>query len=187
MDGGVIMPLAKERIYTVEDIYALPEGQRAELIDGVMYDMAAPSPVHQFIISGLHDQISRYISANKGKCRLLLSPFAVFLNKDDYNYVEPDLSVVCDTSKISGRGCEGAPDWVIEIVSPTSRPRDYFKKMFKYSTAGVREYWIIDPEKNTVTVYDFKAESGGSYTMSDVVPVGIYNGDLLIDFSAVNI
>ncbi|MCD7957726.1 MAG: Uma2 family endonuclease [Lachnospiraceae bacterium] len=177
----------QEKLYTVDDIEALPEGQRAELIDGVIYDMPAPSPTHQFIISGLHDQISAHIASNKGKCRLLLSPFAVFLNKDDYNYVEPDLSVVCDPSKISGRGCEGAPDWVIEIVSPSSRSRDYFKKMFKYSTAGVREYWIIDPEKDTVTVYDFKGESGGSYTMSDIVPVGIYDGNLQIDFSELNI
>lgn len=177
----------QEKMYTIDDIEALPEGQRAELIDGVIYNMSAPSPTHQFIISGLHDQISAHIASNKGKCRLLLSPFAVFLNKDDYNYVEPDLSVVCDPSKISSRGCEGAPDWVIEIVSPSSRPRDYFKKMFKYSTAGVREYWIIDPEKDTVTVYDFKGENGGSYTMSDIVPVGIYDGNLQIDFSALNI
>ncbi|MCD8103671.1 MAG: Uma2 family endonuclease [Lachnospiraceae bacterium] len=138
---------AQEKLYTIDDIEALPEGKRAELIDGVIYDISVPGSTHQFIISGLHDQISAYIASKEGKCRLLLSPFAVFLNKDDYNYVEPDLSVVCDPSKISNRGCEGAPDWVIEIVSPTSRPRDYFKKMFKYSTAGVREYWIIDPEK----------------------------------------
>ncbi|MCD7762713.1 MAG: Uma2 family endonuclease [Lachnospiraceae bacterium] len=177
------MPLAKERVYTVQDIYDLPDGERAELIDGVMYDMATPSPMHQFIISGLHDQISDYIKSNKGKCRLLLSPFAVFLNQDDYNYVEPDLSVLCDTSKISERGCEGAPDWIIEIVSPSSRSMDYFKKMMKYSTAGVLEYWIVDPEKDSITVYDFKGKNGGSYTMSDKVPVGIYNGDLQIDFA----
>ncbi|MCD7813275.1 MAG: Uma2 family endonuclease [Lachnospiraceae bacterium] len=182
------MPLAKERIYTVEDIEALPDGQRAELIDGEIYDMAAPSPVHQFIISGLHDQISSYLASQKGKCRLLLSPFAVFLNQDDYNYVEPDLSVVCDTSKISGRGCEGAPDWVIEIVSPTTRSRDYGIKLFKYRMAGVKEYWIIDPSENRIAVYDFENESMyTAYTLSDKVPVGIYDGDLQIDFSALNI
>ncbi len=76
---------------------------------------------------------------------------------------------------------------MIEIVSPSSRSMDYIKKMFKYRTAGVREYWIVDPEKDSVIVYDFKGESGGSYTMSDKIPVGIYDGDLQIDFSALSI
>lgn len=181
------MPLAKERVYTVEDIYDLPEDVNAELIDGVIYDMATPTRIHQEISMFLSRCISNYIQEKAGKCKVYAAPFAVFLNEDDYNYFIPDLSVICNPDKLSDRGCEGAPDWVIEIVSPSSRSMDYFKKMLKYSMAGVREYWIVDPEKDSITVYDFKGESGGSYTMSDVIPVSIYDGDLQIDFSALNI
>lgn len=177
------MPLAKERVYTVQDIYDLPDGERAELIDGVMYDMATLSRIHQEISMFLSRCISSYIQDNKGKCKVYAAPFAVFLNEDDYNYLEPDITVVCDPSKLDDKGCNGAPDWVIEIVSSSSRSMDYFKKMFKYRKAGVLEYWIVDHEKDSITVYDFKGENGGSYTMSDKVPAGIYNGDLLIDFA----
>ncbi len=79
-------------------------------------------------------------------------PFAVFLDKTDTNYVEPDISVICDKSKLTDKGYFGVPDWIIEIVSPGSRKMDYFTKLFKYHTAGVREYWIVDPEKNRVFV-----------------------------------
>ncbi|MCD7744795.1 MAG: Uma2 family endonuclease [Lachnospiraceae bacterium] len=177
----------QEKMYTIDDIEALPEGHRAELIDGVIYDMATPSRQHQRISMSLSTAINNYISSKKGNCEVYAAPFAVYLNQDDYNYFEPDITVVCDPSKLDDKGCQGAPDWVIEIVSPSSRSMDYIKKMFKYSTAGVREYWIVDPEKDSVTVYDFKGKSGGSYTISDKVPVGIYDGDLQIDFSALSI
>ncbi|MCD8022456.1 MAG: Uma2 family endonuclease [Lachnospiraceae bacterium] len=177
------MPLAKERLYTVEDIYDLPEGINAELIDGVIYDMATPTRIHQEISMFLSRCISNYIQEKKGGCRVYAAPFAVFLNKDDYNYFIPDLSVIFNPDKLSDRGCEGAPDWAIEIVSPSSRSMDYITKMFQYSAAGVREYWIIDSEKDSITVYNFDGKTGGSYTMSDAISVGIYDGELQIDFS----
>ena len=84
--------------------------------------------------------------------------------------------------KLSDKGCCGAPDWIIEIVSPGSRQMDYFTKLFKYRTAGVREYWIVDPEKNRILVYNFESENTGDYTFSDIVKAGIYD-DLYINFS----
>ena len=146
------MPLPKEQLYTVEDIYNLPEGQRAELIDGMIFDMAPPSRIHQKISGQLHKSIANYIDRNNGSCEVYAAPFAVFLNADDKNYVEPDISVVCDKNKLSDRGCEGAPDWIIEITSPSSQRMDYLTKLWKYRSSGVREYWIVNPLKETVQV-----------------------------------
>ena len=174
--GDYMDALRKEEIYTIEDIYALPDGERAELIDGKIYYMAPPSWKHQRISSYLHNEIYNYIKDNNGDCEVLAAPFAVFLNKDDMNYVEPDISVICDTSKLDDKGCHGAPDWVIEIVSPSSKPRDYMTKLFKYRAAGVREYWIVDPDKQMVTVYGFEKETVEQYNFDEDVPVGIYEG-----------
>lgn len=168
--------LKKEDIYTTEDIYRLPDGKRAELVDGKIYYMAPPNTRHQALVSDLHYQIKDYIKRNNGKCNVFPASFAVFLNNDDKNYVEPDISVICDNNKITDNGCNGAPDWVIEIVSPSSRSMDYFTKLFKYRTAGVREYWIVDPMKQRIMVYSFEKESGEEYLFGDDVPVGIYEG-----------
>ena len=111
------MPLPKESSYTTDYIFSLPEGQRAELIDGVVYDMAPPNRLHQELVSELHYKITDYIKKNNGACKVFPSPFAVFLNADDKTYVEPDISVICDKSKLDDRGCVGAPDWIIEIVN----------------------------------------------------------------------
>lgn len=181
MKGCVIMSLPQEKIYTTEDIYSLPEGTRAELIDGKLYYMAPPSRRHQRIILSLGRTISDYIDSKHGVCEVDIAPFAVFLAENDTNYVEPDISVICDKNKLNDRGCVGAPDWIIEIVSPGSRHMDYFTKLFKYRTAGVREYWIVDPEKKRIMVYDFDREETREYTFSDIVRAGIYE-DLSIDF-----
>ena len=178
------MALPATTPYTIDDIYALPEGERAELIDGQMYMMAPPSRKHQEIASELFTGISSYIKSKGGSCKSYFAPFAVFLNEDDKNYVEPDISVVCDKSKLTDKGCSGAPDWIIEIVSPGSRRMDYFIKLFKYRTAGVREYWIVDPEQNRITVYNFESEDTGDYTFADSVKVGIFD-DLSIDFGKI--
>lgn len=174
------MALPQEKIYTIDDIYALPDGTRAELIDGEMYLMAPPGMRHQRLVSFFHGTIFEYISRKKGDCEVFPAPFAVFLNADDRNYVEPDISVICDKSKLNDRGCNGAPDWVIEIVSPSSKQMDYFTKLFKYRTAGVKEYWIVDSEKNRVMVYLFKQDEVNVYDFTENIPVGIYDGDLRI-------
>ncbi len=168
--------LKKEESYTIDDIYALPDGERAELIDGKIYYMAPPSRRHQDIIFSLSRKIADYIDARGGECKVYLAPFAVFLNENDKNYVEPDISVICDGSKLNDKGCAGAPDWIIEIVSPGSKHMDYFTKLFKYRTAGVKEYWIVDPEKESVMVYRFEEETMEQYSFGDDVPVGICEG-----------
>lgn len=142
--------------YTIADIEALPEGERAELIDGELFWMEAPTWTHQDILMQLSFEISLYIRGKKGKCRVLPAPFAVYIKKDKRNYVEPDISVICDEEKKSEKGCQGAPDWMIEIVSPSSKKMDYERKVKLYREAGAREYWIVDPEAKTVTVYDFE-------------------------------
>lgn len=164
----------KENDHTIEDIYALPDGQHAELIDGEIYYMAPPGKTHQKISGRLYQTIANYIDSRNGKCEIYAAPFAVFLSEDGINYLEPDISVICDLSKLDEKGCHGAPDWVIEIVSPGSKPRDYMTKLFKYRTAGVREYWIVDPEKKMVTVYAFEKDEVEQYFFGEDVPVGIY-------------
>ncbi len=170
------MPLLREKKYTIDDIYALPDGERAELIDGQIYYMAPPTTKHQRLVGNLFNTISNYIKNNKGTCEPFIAPFAVFLNENDKNYVEPDISVICDKDKLTDKGCKGSPDWIIEIVSDGSRRMDYYTKLFKYRTAGVREYWIVDPEKERVTVYNFERETTDEYTFYSPVPVGIYEG-----------
>ncbi len=142
--------------YTIADIEALPEGERAELIDGEMFRMDTPTWTHQRLLIELAMEISLYIKKNKGKCKVVPAPFAVYIKKDNRNYVEPDISVICDMEKKSEKGCQGAPDWAIEIVSPSSIKMDYERKAELYREAGVREYWIVDAEKEMVTVYDFE-------------------------------
>lgn len=176
-NGGVMMDaLRKEDSYTIEDIYALPDGQRAELIDGKIYYMAPPSRTHQRISGKLYQTIANYIDSTGGKCEIYAAPFAVFLNDDDINYLEPDISVICDQSKLDDKGCHGAPDWVIEVVSPSSKPRDYMAKLFKYRNAGVMEYWIIDPDKQMTMVYGFEKDIVEQYNFGEDVPSGIYEG-----------
>lgn len=180
------MPLPKENLYTIEDIYALPEGTRAELIDGRIYYMVPPARKHQDIAGTLYRKIADYIDSKHGSCKTYIAPFAVFLNENDNNYVEPDISVICDRNKLNDKGCAGAPDWIIEVVSPGSRRMDYFTKLFIYRTAGVREYWIVDPDKSRIIVYSFESEDTWEYSFTDSVQSGIYS-DFSIDFGNLNI
>lgn len=169
--------------YTTADIEALPEGERAELIDGEMFMMAPPMTVHQRILVKLILKIGSYIEKNKGNCELLPAPFGVYIKKDNLNYVEPDISVICNGDKLDEKGCHGAPDWVIEIVSPTSRKMDYVRKSQLYRETGVREYWIVDPKKQTVTVY--KADQWDipiCHSFSERIHAGIYD-DLYLEFT----
>lgn len=180
------MELRKEEIYTTEFIEALPDGERAELINGDIYFMALPRRLHQEMVSILHAKIFNYIEIRKGSCEVFPAPFAVYLNNDAYTYVEPDISVICDKNKLDDKGCNGAPDWVIEIVSQSSKKMDYVIKLFKYKTSGVREYWIVDSEKDRITVYYFDDNFMEEYSFKDKVKVNIYD-DFEIDFSQINI
>lgn len=167
-------PLKKEKIYTIDDIYSLPDGERAELIDRHLYSMAPPSTGHQRLVKEFVFQIEAYIREHEGFCEVFPSPFAVFLLDDQTTYVEPDISVICDRSKLTEDGCHGAPDWIIEIVSPSSRSMDCHRKLFLYRTAGVREYWIVDAAKCRITVYNFEQETTEDYPLTGTIPAGIY-------------
>lgn len=181
------MLLPRERRYTIEDIYNLPEGSRAELIDGQIYDMAPPTRSHQRIVGEIYFRISQYIKEHAGSCEVDVSPFAVFLNEDKSRYVEPDISVICDRNKLDDRGCHGAPDWIIEVVSPSSRKMDYYTKLVIYKDAGVRLYWLVDGEKRAIVVYDLEHEAVPViFSFDDMIPVGIYK-DFIMDFSTMDI
>ena len=172
--------------FTINDYYALNDDKRHELIDGVLYDMAAPSIAHQRIVSELMWQINSFIRENRGKCEPLLAPKDVKLDKDDRTMVQPDLIIVCNPDMIKRWGVEGAPDFVLEVVSPSSISRDYIKKACKYQEAGVREYWIVDPIKSRLLVYYFE-ESSSPYIqgLEGQFGVKIYNDELLIDLEKV--
>ena len=170
------MTSVKEKIYTIDAIYALPDGERAELIDGRIYMMAPPNTMHQNLVSEFTITIGNYIRSKGGNCKVFPAPFAVFLNNDNQNYVEPDISVICDKNKLDEKGCNGAPDWIIEIVSPGCPSDDYIKKAYYYKNYGVREYWIVDPDKKSVFVYGFEADRAEQYDFGEDVPAGIFEG-----------
>ena len=170
------MPFPKETHHTAADYWALPDGQRAELIDGTLYDMTPPGFSHQRLVMRLSSAIDQYIIAHGGPCQVVPAPFAVNLDADDSNWVEPDISVICDPQKITDRGCVGTPDWIIEVVSPGSRKMDYSIKCGKYGSAGVSEYWVVDPTCNRVTVYRFNGDHTPQlYTFEQPVQSGLYD------------
>ena len=165
------------RVCTIEDIYALPEGVRAELIDGKLYFMATPTRLHQEINGELYLTVANYIRAHGGECKVFIPPFGVVLFEDNSAYLEPDLTIVCDKKKLTDKGCVGAPDWVIEILSPSSRKVDCVLKAAKYRDAGVREYWIVYPEKRMVQVYQYEKEDNVElYSFEEEIPSGVIEG-----------
>ncbi len=170
-----------KRRYTLEDYYRLPDERRVELIDGKFYEMAAPSTIHQIVQSELICDIGIYIRKKGGSCQVFASVTDVQLDKDEYTMVQPDVLVVCSPEKITERCIVGAPDFVAEVLSPSTGTKDRSIKMKKYKSAGVREYWLIDPEKEHVIAYFFEADSPPAiYGMEDEIPVGIFGGDLKV-------
>lgn len=171
--------------YTVDDYRALPEEQRVELIDGYFYDMAAPTVLHQRIGGEIHRQIANFIMDHGGPCTPLIAPVDIQLDRDERTMVQPDVAILCrDDDKMQEWGIYGAPDFVLEVISPSTKRKDYTKKLSKYMAAGVREYWILDPYQQKLIVYFFESEvCPGIYGLNESVPLGIYGGELLIDFS----
>ncbi len=155
--------------HTVDEIEAMDEGVRVELIDGRFYDMATLSSTHQLIIAGFVQEIKNKLKELGKDCEVIPAPYGVYLFNDDLNFVEPDISVICDKDKIDEKGCHGAPDWVIEVVSPSSKKLDYSLKLFKYREAGVKEYWIVDPLIRHVQVRDLENDDYALYTFDDPV------------------
>lgn len=171
---------------TIEDYIALPEGTRIELIDGKFYDMAAPTTIHQALGGIIHHLLVNHIEENGGECVPFVAPTDVQLDCDDKTMVQPDVLVVCDRSKITKARIVGAPDLVMEVISPSRVTVDIFIKVQKYKNAGVREYWLVFPEEMKVMVYDFsKSDIPEHYTFEDSIPVAIWNGECRLDFKQI--
>ena len=170
---------------TLEDYYALPDDRRAELIDGYFYDMASPTKEHQTILMQIALQLSSAVDSHPA-CRLYVAPLDVCLGNDDDTMVQPDILIVCNKDDRDERRVNGAPDFIVEILSPSSRYHDMFRKLNKYRLSGVREYWIVDPKSRKVTVYDFEHdELPASFTFNDMVPLIISNGEFSVDFAKI--
>jgi len=186
------MPLPNfEQKYSYADYLTWDECERWELIDGTPHMQAAPSRIHQEISGSLFNQFYNYL---KGKsCKVYPAPFSVRLDlekndKDIKNVVEPDITIICDSSKLDKRGCKGSPDMIIEILSPSTAKLDKIIKLNKYEKAGVKEYWIVEPDQRLVNV--FLLEPNGKYgratiyTDEDKVKVSIFQ-DLEINLTEV--
>lgn len=172
--------------YTVEDYRALPEECRAELIDGSFFIMEAPTTIHQILSASIWRALDAYIRKNQGKCIAMTAAVDVQLDKDDKTMIQPDVFVLCDRKRIHRWGIWGAPDLVIEIISPSGRRHDSVRKYNKYKNAGVREYWIVDQEKGKVIVHDFaQGEAPEIYGFDEKVPVRIFDGRCQVDFAEI--
>ena len=178
------MPLPKQEYYTYIDYLTWDEQEHTELIEGVPVMMAPPSRIHQQISGEIFGQIANYLEGKR--CRVYAAPFAVrlFARSDIPNdkvntIVEPDISVICDKDKLDERGCVGAPDFVVEVISPSSIRHDRLTKFNLYQRAGVREYWIVSPDEQTVQVCVLR--DGNYQTVDlgvpgDVVKVNVLDG-----------
>ena len=164
------LPAEKER-YTFADCLTWGEDERIEIIDGEAVMMAPPTTAHQLISGEMFRQLANYLEGKK--CRAIPAPFAVRLFEKDGDspedvdtMVEPDISIVCDSSKLDKYGCKGAPDMVVEILSPSTQRHDRLVKLGLYQRAGVREYWIVNPEDQTVQV--MLLDDGGVLQLQEV-------------------
>lgn len=180
------MSSGRQGEYTIEDYLTLPEERRVELIDGVIYDMASPTDLHQLICDEINMRFREYICKNKGKCITVTAPLDVQLDRNDKTIVQPDVLIVCERNKFKKGRVFGAPDLVVEVLSPATQKRDVCLKMGKYMDAGVREYWIVDPVKKRVLVYEFEKDFFPVlYTFAQKVPVGIFQGECEVDFAEI--
>ena len=176
------IPGKKQGEYTLEDYLKLPDELRVELIDGVFFEMEAPTTVHQAIGGYIHKILLDHVLAHGGQCMPFVSPVDVQLDEDDRTVVQPDVLIVCDRKKFRKGKVFGAPDFIAEVLSQSTRKKDMRLKLAKYAAAGVREYWMIDPEKKALVVYDLEHDAFPAlYGFEDTVPVMIWNGECCVD------
>ena len=179
------MPALQPQLITLEQYEALPENRRAEVFDGVIYDMASPSRIHQALLLELSSLLNSYVKSRKGNCSVFPAPFDVKLSDHPLTIVQPDIMIVCDEDKLDENRCNGAPDFIIEIVSPGNPSDDYIRKAYYYKNYGVREYWIVDPRRKIVTVNYFENNIVSvQYPFESIIKVNIYE-DLFINFSEI--
>ena len=175
----------KEPLHTLDDYYALPDDQRVELIDGVIYDMTAPTVTHQTLALETALRFRECIKKHDMPCRAVIAPLDVRLDEDNKTVVQPDVVVYCGKDRAEDQKL-WIPELTVEVMSPSTRKKDLTIKLEKYSQAGVREYWIVDPENEKVLVYDFASETYPKiYDFTDKVPVGLSGGICEIDFSEI--
>lgn len=173
-------------LITLEQYEALPEDVRAEVFEGVIYNMSSPTQIHQSLLTELLVTIRNYLKKKNGGCQVFPAPFDVKLSDKPLTVVHPDIMIVCDKNKLDGKRCNGAPDFIIEIVSLGNPSDDYVRKLYYYQNYGVREYWIADPRRKTVAVNYFEGDMLNiQYTFDSTIKVNIYD-DLLINFSDIS-
>ena len=178
--------LTKRVEYTLADYYAWPEEERIELIDGVIYNMSAPLLVHQAIVGEIAYTLKDYVKKNKGTCMVFEGPIDVQLDCDNKTMIQPDILVVCGREKFGRKNILGAPDMVVEVLSPNTRRKDMTIKLSKYASAGVREYWMVDPERENIIVYDIENDMiMAVYTFKQQVPVRIFREECVVDFQEI--
>lgn len=173
----------KQGEYTVDDYYALPDDMKAELIDGVIYDMSpSPTTFHQYMISEIVARISSCIAAKEEDCMVMVD-IDVQLDKDEKTMIRPDIAVVCDTQKVREQCVYGAPEIVIEVLSPSTRKRDMTLKLKKYLEAGVKVYWMVDVKKKQIVTYQFDEEDfiPRIYSFDEIIPLKADKGECEID------
>ncbi|MBO4290232.1 MAG: Uma2 family endonuclease [Lachnospiraceae bacterium] len=179
------LPVKQQGEYTVDDLEDLDEWPRVELIDGVLYDMAVPRMNHARIIQALYDQVRDHIKRKGGNCEAFIAGAGVFLKDYKKNYLVPDLFISCDEEKSREDGLYGPPDFVVEVISPSSDKKDTVIKRKKYMESGVREYWIVDPKRSSVFIYLKDDPIGRIHPLSGKLGVAIYNGELQIDLDEI--
>lgn len=176
----------KNGSYTCEDYENFPDDIRVEIVRGRIYAMAAPTLIHQQVMGEIYNQIRNYIRRKGGDCVPGIAPTDVNLLPDSLTNVQPDVYVVCNKDILKRKKIEGAPDLVVEVLSPSTAAYDRTVKMDDYRDAGVRELWFVDYDKGRVMVNHFEQETTGIYGIRDKVPVGIFQGDLEIDFAEID-
>ncbi|MBR4209150.1 MAG: Uma2 family endonuclease [Lachnospiraceae bacterium] len=177
----------KEKRYTIKDYLSFPEEKRCELIDGVIYDMSAPTTIHQYIGSAVWEKLRNHIRSKNGSCVPFISPIDVQPDPlDDTTIVQPDVIVICNREKITRARIIGAPDLVVEVLSPSTRKKDIGVKSNVYERSGVQEYWLVDPDRENVIVYRYGEDYVIQlYPFSTPVPVGIFGDECVIDFAEI--
>lgn len=180
-------------VYTADEREGFPKKRRTEIIDGILYDMAAPAAFHQSIGMEVYKQIDQCIRTHQAQCYAFMAPTDVYPDKDKYTVVQPDVFIVCDKKKITRKNIQGAPDFVLEVLSPSTRKKDQFIKLPKYALSGVKEYWMIDPDHKRVVVCSLNEEEGVDqdfpeieiYGFSDRIPLRISAGKCVIDMNPI--
>lgn len=181
------LPAKKQGEFTIEDLKNIPDERRVELIDGVIFEMEAPQTIHQTIGLELSVRLRAFIMKKGGKCVPFVAPVDVQLDCDNKTMLQPDVMVICDREKNNGKRIYGAPDFVAEVLSKSTRKKDLFIKTVKYENAGVRECWMIDPDKKQILVYDFEGEEYPViYGFDDEIPVRIFGGEYKINFREIH-